>query len=93
MWMSKEPKVLIFDEPTRGVDVGAKSEIYEDIRSYVKKGAGAVIISSDLSELLGICNRIIVMYQGRIQGEVSKEDFSEETIMAYASGYRQDRSR
>jgi len=89
MWMSKKPKVLIFDEPTRGVDVGAKSEIYEKIREYVYQGNGALVISSDLSELLGICDRILVMYHGKICGEVVKEEFSEEKIMAYASGYQQ----
>ena len=86
LWMSKDPKVLIFDEPTRGVDVGAKSEIYEKIREYVGGGYGAVVISSDLSELLGICDRIIVMYQGMLRGEVSKEEFSEEVVLSYASG-------
>ncbi|GHU80657.1 ribose import ATP-binding protein RbsA [Spirochaetia bacterium] len=85
-WMSKNPKVLIFDEPTRGVDVGAKSEIYENIRKYVQGGCGALIISSEMQELIGICDRILVMYQGRIVGEVQKEDFSEELILSYASG-------
>jgi ABC-type sugar transport system ATPase subunit len=93
MWMSKSPKLLIFDEPTRGVDIGAKSEIYEDIRKYVDMGGGALVISSDLSELLGICDRILVMYRGRIFGEVGKDEFSEVTIMAYASGYRQEGRR
>ena len=88
MWMSKKPKVLIFDEPTRGVDVGAKSEIYENIRKYVHGGCGAIIISSDLSELLGLCDRIIVMYQGKIRGEVYRENFSEKLILTYASGLK-----
>lgn len=86
MWMSKDPKVLIFDEPTRGVDVGAKSEIYEKIREYVGEGYGAIAISSDLSELLGICDRIIVMYHGKIRGEVDKSEFTEEIVLSYASG-------
>jgi ABC-type sugar transport system, ATPase component len=86
MWMSKDPKVLIFDEPTRGVDVGAKSEIYENIRKYVGEGLGAVVISSDMSELLGICDRIIIMYQGMVRGEVSKSEFTEEIVLSYASG-------
>jgi len=86
MWMSKNPKVLIFDEPTRGVDVGAKSEIYEKIREYVGGGYGAIVISSDLSELLGICDRILVMYQGKVRGEVKKDEFSEEVVLSYASG-------
>jgi ABC-type sugar transport system ATPase subunit len=86
MWMSKDPKVLIFDEPTRGVDVGAKSEIYEKIREYVSGNYGAIVISSDLSELLGICDRIMVMYNGKMRGEVFKDEFTEELVLSYASG-------
>jgi len=86
IWMGKDPKVLIFDEPTRGVDVGAKAEIYEKIREYVSGGNGAIVISSELPELLGICDRLLVMYQGRIRGMLDKEDFSEETILLLASG-------
>jgi ABC-type sugar transport system ATPase subunit len=86
MWMSKEPKVLIFDEPTRGVDIGAKTEIYEQIRRFVTKNRGAIVISSEMPELMGMCDRILVMYHGRISGEVKKDDFSEERILSYASG-------
>ncbi|MDR1621963.1 MAG: sugar ABC transporter ATP-binding protein [Synergistaceae bacterium] len=86
MWMSRDPAVLIFDEPTRGVDVGAKSEIYEKIREYVSGDHGAIVISSDLSELLGICDRIAVMYHGKVRGILKKEEASEETVMSYASG-------
>ena len=86
MWMGKDPKVLIFDEPTRGVDVGAKSEIYEKIREYVSGKYGAIVISSDLSELLGICDRIMVMYNGKMRGEVLKDGFTEELVLSYASG-------
>jgi len=86
MWMSKNPKVLIFDEPTRGVDVGAKSEIYEDIRNYVRQGVGALVISSDLSELIGLCDRILVMYNGMIHGEVNKGDFSDVAINSLCFG-------
>jgi ABC-type sugar transport system ATPase subunit len=86
MWMSKDPKVLIFDEPTRGVDVGAKSEIYQKIREYVANGNGAIVISSDLPELLGICDRLLIMYQGKIRGELQSNEFSEEKVMRLASG-------
>ncbi len=86
MWMGTTPKVLIFDEPTRGVDVGARSEIYEKIREYTLGGGGAIVVSSDLPELLGICDRIIVMYRGKVRKELSKEEFSEERILAFASG-------
>ena len=85
-WISKDPKVLIFDEPTRGVDVGAKSEIYEKIREYVSKGNGAIVVSSDQPELMGICDRIIIMYRGKICGEINKPQFSEDTIIAHSCG-------
>ena len=90
LWMGTEPQVLIFDEPTRGVDVGARSEIYEKIREYTAAGNGAVVVSSDLPELIGICDRIIVMYHGRVRGEVAKSDFGERNILALASGIRVD---
>ena len=86
LWMGTEPHVLILDEPTRGVDVGARSEIYEKIREYTAGGNGAVVVSSDLPELIGICDRIIVMYHGRVRGEVQKSDFGERNILALASG-------
>ena len=85
-WMGTQPRVLIFDEPTRGVDVGARSEIYEKIREYAQSGGGAIVISSDLPELIGICDRIIVMYHGRVRRELAKEEFSEENILTSASG-------
>ena len=88
MWMGINPKVTFFDEPTRGVDVGARSEIYHKIRELAEKGTGIVIISSDLPELIGICDRILVIHQGQITGEVTRNDFSEELIMAYAAGIK-----
>jgi ABC-type sugar transport system ATPase subunit len=86
LWMGTRPQVLIFDEPTRGVDIGARSEIYEKIREYTAGGNGAIVVSSDLPELIGICDRIIVMYHGRVRGEVQKSDFGEKNILALASG-------
>jgi ABC-type sugar transport system ATPase subunit len=86
LWMGTRPKVIIFDEPTRGVDVGARSEIYEKIREYTSGGSGAIVVSSDLPELLGICDRIIVMYHGKVRGEVQKSEFAEKDILALASG-------
>lgn len=86
MWMGTNPQVIIFDEPTRGVDVGARSEIYKKLRDFGEEGAGVIIISSDLPELIGMCDRIIVMHHGKIMGEVLRKDFSEERIMAYAAG-------
>lgn len=86
MWMGIEPEVIIFDEPTRGVDVGARAEIYQKLREFAESGVGIILISSDLTELIGMCDRILVMHRGRIQGEVRREDFSEELILSYAAG-------
>jgi ribose transport system ATP-binding protein len=88
MWMGILPRVVIFDEPTRGVDVGARSEIYHKLRELTQEGTGVIIISSDLPELIGICDRILVMHEGEITGELSRDEFSEELIMAYAAGIR-----
>lgn len=86
MWLELDPEVMIFDEPTRGVDIGAKSEIYSSIRDYTMKGKGTIIISSELPELMGLCDRILIMKNGLIVGEISKYEFSEEKIVGYATG-------
>ncbi len=86
MWMGIQPKVIIFDEPTRGVDVGARADIYQKLREFALAGTGVIIISSELPELIGMCDRIIVMHEGRITGEVKREDFSEELILSFAAG-------
>jgi ABC-type sugar transport system ATPase subunit len=86
MWMGINPKVIIFDEPTRGVDVGARAEIYQQLRDYAAAGTGVIMISSDLPELIGMCNRILVIHHGRISGEINRADFTEERIMAYSTG-------
>jgi len=86
MWMGITPEVIIFDEPTRGVDVGARAEIYKKLREFAESGVGIILISSDLPELIGMCDRILVMHRGRIQGEVRREEFSEELILSYAAG-------
>ena len=86
MWLGINPKVLIVDEPTRGVDVGAKSDIYNLLRGMAQKGIGIIVISSDLMELLGISDRIIVMKQGQIVGEMDKSEATEEKVISIASG-------
>jgi ABC-type sugar transport system ATPase subunit len=86
MWMGIQPKVIIFDEPTRGVDVGARADIYQKLREFAAAGTGIIMISSDLPELIGMCDRIIVMHHGRISGEIMRNDFSEERILSYAEG-------
>lgn len=85
-WLSIDSKVIIIDEPTRGVDVGAKVEIYHLINEVAKKGVGVIVISSDMPEIMGIADRILVMHEGTIYGELSKENFSEENILRYAIG-------
>ena len=86
-WLPKNPKLLIIDETTRGVDVGAKQEVYKMLRQLAKKGTSIMLISSELPEIIGMCDRTIVMQNGRINGELEKKDFSEELILKYASGY------
>lgn len=80
------PRIYIFDEPTRGVDVGARTEIYSIIRSLAEKGMAVLMISSDLEEIIGNCRRSLVMREGRIAGEVSGDDVAEKPIMLLASG-------
>lgn len=85
-WMLCEPEVMILDEPTRGIDVGAKFEIYKLITQVVKEHKAVVMVSSELPELIGMCDRIYVMCQGRISGCIDRENFSQEVIMKYATG-------
>ncbi len=85
-WLLTEPSVLMLDEPTRGIDVGAKYEIYQLIINMKKAGKGVIVVSSEMPELLGICDRIIVMSGGRIAGEVTP-DASQEDIMTLAAKY------
>lgn len=84
-WMLREPKVLILDEPTRGIDVGAKFEIYKLMTELAKQKKAVIMVSSELPELIGMCDRIYVMNQGKITGELNKKDFSQETIMKFAT--------
>ena len=84
-WIGNHPEILLCDEPTRGIDVGAKAEVYAILRDIASKGIGIVMVSSELPELLSLCDRILVMHEGRMTGEVSREEASEETIMKYAA--------
>ena len=83
-WLLKSPKVLILDEPTRGIDVGAKSEIYKLMENLAKQGVAIIMISSEMPELIGMCDRIAVMSQGRLTGEMLRRDFSQKAIMKLA---------
>ncbi|HCB2829139.1 TPA: sugar ABC transporter ATP-binding protein, partial [Escherichia coli] len=82
-WVCKDTDILIFDEPTRGIDVGAKLEIYELMNRLVAKGKSIIMISSELPEVLGMCDRILVMRSGRITGELSAKEATQEKIMQY----------
>ncbi|WP_420768184.1 xylose ABC transporter ATP-binding protein [Parageobacillus thermoglucosidasius] len=88
-WLLNNPQVLILDEPTRGIDVGAKYEIYKIINELASQGVGIVLISSELPEVMGMSDRILVMSEGRITGEFSRENATQEKIMACATGGRQ----
>ncbi|WP_454686902.1 sugar ABC transporter ATP-binding protein [Agrobacterium leguminum] len=83
--LSVEPEVIFLDEPTRGVDVGAKAEIHRQIRELAREGVGVVVISSELPELIGVSDRVLVVREGRIAGEVEGDDMTEEKIMQLAS--------
>jgi len=83
-WLALHPKVLILDEPTRGIDVGAKAEIHALISQFAQQGMGVILISSELPELLGMCDRILVMSNGTITGKFSREEADQEKIMASA---------
>ena len=85
-WLMVKPKVLILDEPTRGIDVGAKYEIYEIMNELAKQGMGVVMISSELPELIGMCKRIYVVAEGRITGELKSGEITQEKVMTYATG-------
>jgi ABC-type sugar transport system ATPase subunit len=83
-WLLSEPDIIIMDEPTRGIDVGSKIEIYKIINQLAAAGKAVIVISSELNEIIGLCNRVIVMYEGRITGELEGKNIEQETIMAYA---------
>ncbi len=85
-WLAREPKVLILDEPTRGVDVGARGEIYAIIDDLAARGLGVWMISSDMEELLGMSDRIAVLHDGQLAGILDREQFNEEAIMQLATG-------
>ena len=89
-WINVNPEILILDEPTRGIDVGAKYEIYTIIQELAAKGKAVLVISSELPELIGICDRIYAIAEGVITGEVAKKDFSPELLMQYMTKAKED---
>ena len=84
-WLATRPAVILLDEPTKGVDVGAKFEIHEIVRREAARGAGCLVASSDLPEVLALADRIIVMREGRIQGQLAGAEATEETVMHLAT--------
>jgi len=88
-WLETRAKVLFFDEPARGIDVGAKAEMFGLIGELAREGHGTVLISSYLPELLNMCDRILVMHQGEVAGVIGREEFSEERIIALATGAKE----
>ena len=85
-WIGIAPKVLILDEPTRGVDVGAKREIYQLMNELAERGVPIIMISSDLPEILGVADRIAVMHEGKIAGFLNKKEAIQENVMQLATG-------
>ena len=85
-WLAAAPKVLIVDEPTRGIDVGAKVEIHELLRDYARAGHGVIVISSEMPELIGLCDRILVLHEGRLAGEVDGKTATENELIHLAAG-------
>lgn len=88
-WLAADVELLIFDEPTRGIDVGAKQEIYTLINRLVEQGKAVLMISSEMEELMGMSDRIVILSEGRVAGELAKEEFNQEVIMRYASMERE----
>jgi ABC-type sugar transport system ATPase subunit len=93
MWTGASPRVLIVDEPTRGVDVGAKAEIYKLLRELAASGIGIVMISSELQEILGMSDRIVVMRNHRIVAEFNRDNASEERLILAATGLAEETQR
>ena len=85
-WVSRESDIFIFDEPTVGVDVGAKLEIYKLIEMLLVKGNGIILVSSYLPEVMGLADRMLVVYEGAVTGMLGQSEFNEEKILRLASG-------
>ena len=86
-WLALMPRVLLLDEPTRGIDVGAKQEIYHLMDELAGQGIAVLFVSSEMEEIIGMSDRVIVMHEGRITGELSREQLSEESVMHLATGH------
>ncbi len=87
-WLATKPRVLILDEPTRGVDIGAKVEVHRIMSDLAASGLGIILISSELPEILAMSDRILVLHEGRVTAEISRADATEERVMFAATGQR-----
>jgi ribose transport system ATP-binding protein len=85
-WLGIDPQVLILDEPTRGVDVGAKKEIYSIMNSLAERGVAIILVSSELPEIIGLADRVLVLHEGKLKANIEKQDMTQERIMYYATG-------
>ena len=85
-WLATRPSVFLLDEPTRGVDIGAKQEIYRLMEELAAKGVAVLFVSSDLEEILGMSDRVLVLHEGRLSGELQRNELSEEAVMRLATG-------
>ncbi|TFG62060.1 MAG: sugar ABC transporter ATP-binding protein, partial [Spirochaetales bacterium] len=85
-WLMADAEILILDEPTRGIDIGAKVEIYKIMEELVMRGAGIIMISSELPELIAMCDRFIVFYKGKARAEFTRDEITEELYMQAATG-------
>ncbi len=88
--LASKPEILLLDEPTRGVDIGAKAEIYKIINDLAGEGLSILVVSSEMTELLGISDRILVMHEGHLSGELTMEEASEEAIMKLALSHKEN---
>jgi ABC-type sugar transport system ATPase subunit len=85
-WLATKPRLLIMDEPTHGVDIGAKAEIYQLMRTLAEEGISILLISSELPEIVAMSDRVVVMHEGQVTGILDRDQLSEHTIMLYATG-------
>ena len=85
-WLTMKPDILLMDEPTRGIDIGAKEEVYKLMESLAKAGMAILFVSSELEEILGMSDRALIMHEGNITGELEREVLTEETVMLLATG-------
>jgi ribose transport system ATP-binding protein len=89
-WLAMNPRVLILDEPTRGIDVGSKAEIYQEIVHLAESGIAILLVSSELEELIGLCDRIVVLREARVTGTVARDEFTQEYLAALMTGQAQE---